>query len=251
MADEGKDLSREEQLAEIRARVEALRQARGGGAVETAATTGEAPTPQTPPAARATPADAPGPATPAVEGRPAPAATAGQPVAEGEPGADLSREERLAQIKARAEALRAARAGGTAPPAPAATPSPAPAAQRPATARPAPTQLDVPVTSLNPGGRPGTPPQAAALEAVGTINQGVEIRGDPGEQENLKKLLGGLGGYPNPLRGGAWQVDYRYYAEAKRRLHAAGYTITERNMAGRPVGTWDPVKAGWTRVASS
>ncbi|MBM3469198.1 MAG: hypothetical protein FJX73_00170 [Armatimonadetes bacterium] len=47
------------------------------------------------------------------------------------------------------------------------------------------------------------------------------------EDENLKKLLGGLGAYQNPLRPGVWQVDHRYRAEAVRRLEAAGYAIAE------------------------
>jgi hypothetical protein len=179
--------------------------------------------------------------------------------AQADPGA--SREEKMAAIRARVEALRAAR-GGAAPAAPAAAPTPpepassappasaAPPAPRavPAAPRAAAAQIEVPVTSLNPGGRPGTPPAAPALQAFGTLNQSVEIRGDPGENENLKKILGGLGAYQNPLRGEAWQIDYRYYAEAKRRLEAAGYTIAEKDYLGRPLAAWSPVARGWTRV---
>jgi hypothetical protein len=156
----------------------------------------------------------------------------------------LSREEKLAAIRARAEALKAARAGGA--PAPSA---PAPAAAPTAAAKPAaPAAVEVPVSSLNPGGRPGTPPQAPALQAYGTINQSVEILGEAVETENLRKLLGGLGAYQNPLRSNAWQVDYRYYAEARRRLEAAGYKITGKDYLDRSISTWNPVSRGWTRV---
>jgi hypothetical protein len=115
-------------------------------------------------------------------------------------------------------------------------------------AKPVAASLEVPVSSVNPGGRPGVAPQASALEAHGTINNSVEIRGETGENENLKKLLGGLGAYQNPLRSNAWQVDYRYYAEARRRLQAAGYTVTEKDFLGRPITTWSPTSRGWTRV---
>jgi hypothetical protein len=84
--------------------------------------------------------------------------------------------------------------------------------------------------------------------AVGTVNQAVEIQADPGEEANLRKLLGGLGAYPNPLRGGAWQVDYRYWQEAKRRLQAAGYKVESRDYLGRSLDEWDPVTRGWARA---
>jgi len=93
-------------------------------------------------------------------------------------------------------------------------------------------------------------PVAPALDVYGTINNSVEIRGESSENENLKKLLGGLGAYQNPLRSDAWQVDYRYYAEARRRLEAAGYTVAEKDFLGRPVATWSPSSRGWTRVQS-
>jgi hypothetical protein len=150
------------------------------------------------------------------------------------------RDEKIAALRAKAEALKAARASAQAP---GAGPA-APAAKAPAAA------LEVPVSSLNPGGRPGTPPKARALEVLGTINSSVEIRADAGEAENVKKLLGGLGAYQNPLRGNVWQIDYRYYAEARRRLEAAGYTITERDYLGRPVTAWSPAGRGWSRVES-
>ncbi len=84
---------------------------------------------------------------------------------------------------------------------------------------------EVPVSSLNPGGRPASAPQIRAVEIRETVNSGVEIRAGAPEDENLKKLLGGLGAYQNPLRPGTWQVDHRYRAEAVRRLEAAGYAV--------------------------
>jgi hypothetical protein len=166
------------------------------------------------------------------------------------PASDQTREEKLAAIKARAEALRAAKAAAGATRAgPAAAPVAGAPAARPAPPGPAAT-VEVPVSSLNPGGRPGVPPQSTNIDAYGTINQSVEIRADPGEAENLKKLLGGLGAYQNPLRAGVWQVDYRYYAEARRRLEAAGYTLTEKDYLGRPLSSWNPAGRGWTRVRS-
>jgi hypothetical protein len=157
-----------------------------------------------------------------------------------EGGEGQTREQKLAEIKARADALRAAKAAGQAP----AGGKPAAGAAAPAAA------LEVPVSSLNPGGRPGTPPQKTAVEAYGTINQSVEIKADAGENENVKKLLGGLGAYQNTVRAGAWQVDYRYYSEARRRLEAAGYAVTEKDYLGRPVTAWTPATRGWTRVES-
>jgi hypothetical protein len=163
--------------------------------------------------------------------------------APGETGPEASREDKIAAVKARAEALRAAKAAGGAAPAAAASAAPAKVAA-------APASLDVPVSSLNPGGRPGAPLKAPALEAFGTLNQSVEIRGDAGENENLKKLLGGLGAYQNPLRSDSWQIDYRYYAAAKARLEAAGYTLTEKDFLGRPITAWSPSSRGWTLVES-
>ena len=68
----------------------------------------------------------------------------------------------------------------------------------------------------------------------------------PEDQENLRKLLGGISGYQNPLRRGAFQVDYRYYAEARRRLEQAGYEVEETDYMGRPVKDWTPFTRGWT-----
>jgi len=155
---------------------------------------------------------------------------------------ELTREQKIAALKAKADALKAARAT-TAQPAGGLA---APAAPKAA----APSGVEVPVSSLNPGGRPGALPQAPAVDVYGTINNSVEIRGQATENENLKKLLGGLGAYPNPLRRNAWQLDYRYYAEARRRLEAAGYKVTEKDILDRSVSGWSPTTRGWTRVQS-
>lgn len=227
-AEAGEDQSREQKMAAIRARADALRAARaaqGAGSGSVAA--------------------AP---TPAAVAPSAPAAAEDAPKSGEGSGEESSREDKMAAIRARAEALRAARAAGAAPPgAGPAAPAGAPARTAPAKAA-APSGIEVPVSSLNPGGRPGTPPQAPAIEAYGTINQSVEIRGEAGENENLKKLLGGLGAYQNPLRTNAWQVDYQYYAEARKRLEAAGYKITEKDFLDRPIKNWSPTSRGWTRV---
>ena len=153
-----------------------------------------------------------------------------------------ARDEKIAAMKAKVEAMKAARAtaqgGGAA----------GGAAQTVAKPAAPSNALEVPVSSLNPGGRPGAPPKAAALTAHGTINNSVEIRGEATEEENLKKLLGGLGAYQNPVRGNAWQVDYRYYAEARRRLEAAGYKVAEQDYLNRPIKDWSPTSRGWTRT---
>ncbi len=224
---DGGELTREQKLAAIRARVAALRAAQAGGTAPAGAQT-------------------PGPTAAAPAAPTAAQQTGAAGPAAGASGEESSRDDKMAAIRARAEALRAARAGGTTGPAVTAAPG-APAKAAPA--KPA-ASLEVPVSSVNPGGRPGVAPQAIALEAHGTINNSVEIRGETGENENLKKLLGGLGAYQNPLRSNAWQVDYRYYAEARRRLQAAGYTVTEKDFLGRPIATWSPTSRGWTRVQS-
>ncbi len=148
-----------------------------------------------------------------------------------------SREELLAAIKAKADALRAARAtaGG-------------PQATKPAEAS---AVAETPVSAINAAGRPAVKPQNPKIRAYGMVNQAVEITSDKSEEENLKKLLGGLGAYANPLRGGAWELSYRYYAEARRRLAQAGYEIEETDYAGRPLTAWTPQTRGWTRVQDS
>ena len=111
--------------------------------------------------------------------------------------------------------------------------------------------VDTPVSAINAAGRPAVKPQNPKIRAYGTVNQTVEITGEKSEEENLKKLLGGLGGYPNPLRAGAWQLSYRYFAEARRRLEQAGYEIEETDYADRPLKAWTPQTRGWTRVQGS
>ncbi len=172
---------------------------------------------------------------------------------------EMSREEKIAAAKAKAEAIKAQRAAG-APPAPAAgqgaARQPAPAAQgapavaaqgapAAAGAKPAPGKA----TAANPGGAPPTAPQNPKVEALGTITQSVELRAEASEAQNLERLLGGLGLYRNPLRG-AWQLDYRYFAEARKRLEAAGYRIEGRDYLGRPLEQWAPHTRGWTRLGS-
>ncbi len=148
-----------------------------------------------------------------------------------------SREELLAAIKAKADAMRAARAtsGG-------------PEATKPA--QPGAT-LETPISAINAAGRQAGKPQNPKIRALGTVNQAVELVAEKSEEENLKKLLGGLGGYANPLRGGAWELSYRYYPEGRRRLEQAGYEVEEADYAGRPLKGWTPQTRGWTRVQGS
>lgn len=148
------------------------------------------------------------------------------------PAPEMSREEKIAAAKAKAEAMKAQRAG---------TPAPGPAAPKPAAALPGRA------TSANPGGAPPAAPQNPKVEALGTITQSVELRADATEAKNLERLLGGLGLYHNPLRG-TWQLDYRYFAEARKRLEAAGYSIEGADYLGRPLAQWMPHTRGWTRL---
>jgi len=160
------------------------------------------------------------------------------------PASKMSREEKIAAAKAKAEALKAQRAAaGT--PAPAATPRPA--AQALSTGQPASAQRSW-ATSENPGGQPATAPQNPKIQAFGTITQSVELRCEASEDQNIRRLLGGLGAYRNPLRG-VWQLDYRYYAEALKRLQAAGYQVEGTDYLGRPLEKWTPEGRGWTRLA--
>ncbi len=149
-----------------------------------------------------------------------------------------SREEILAAIKAKADAIRAQRAASAAPPAQG-TP--------PGAATPTPETF---VSSLNAAGRPAAVPQSRQLRAFGSVNFGVELVGEPTEEENLRKLLGGIGAYQNPLRRGAFQIDYRYYAEAKVRLERAGYEVEESEFDRLAPGAWSPTRGGWTRTES-
>ena len=150
---------------------------------------------------------------------------------------ELTREEKIAAAKARVEALKALKA------APAAAGAPA----VPAAAPPAKT-MDVPVSAANAAGRPAERVQGKKIRAYGTVNQAVDIVAPPEDVENLKKLLSGISGYQNPLRRGAFQMDYRYYAEARRRLQAAGYEVEETDFMDRPLTTWSPQTRGWTKV---
>jgi hypothetical protein len=153
---------------------------------------------------------------------------------------EMSREEKIAAARARAEALKAQRTAAGAAPASAAQPA-APA--RPAAAA-APAQRSW-ATSENPGGQPPVPPQNPKIQAFGTITQSVELRCESTEDQNIRRLLGGLGAYRNPLRG-VWQIDYRYYAEALKRLREAGYQVEGTDYLGRPLEKWTPATRGWT-----
>ena len=152
------------------------------------------------------------------------------------PAAEMSREEKIAAARAKAEALKTQRAAAGA------TPGAGTQAKAPATAAKAWA------TSENPGGAPPAPPQNPQVRALGTITQSVELHCESSEDQNIRKILGGLGAYKNPLRG-AWQIDYRYYAEALKRLQAAGYQVEGRDYLGRPLEQWAPEKRGWTRLS--
>lgn len=146
-----------------------------------------------------------------------------------------SREEILAAIKAKADAIRMQRAAAAAKPDAAGPAAPAAAAE-------------TFVSSLNAAGRPAGAPTNPQLQAYGSVNFAVEIVGDKSEEENLRKLLGGIGGYQNPLRGGVFTIDYRYYGEAKQRLERSGYTISEGQFGTLPPGRWRPMAAGWSVI---
>ncbi len=148
-----------------------------------------------------------------------------------------TREEKIAAAKARVEALKAEKAAQAAVGAPTA-PAPVPQTKT----------MDVPVSAANAAGRPVERVQGKTIRAYGTVNQAVDIVAPPEDAENLKRLLSGISGYPNPLRRGAVQVDYRYYAEARRRLQAAGYEVEETDFMGRELSTWNPQARGWTKV---
>ncbi len=156
------------------------------------------------------------------------------------PPGEQSREERIAAAKAKAEALKAQRtAAGTGTAAGSGAAGAAPAS--------ASGGFKAPVASRNPGGAPTVAPRAPKVQAFGTLTQAVEIACDPGEEPNVVKILGGLGLYKNPLRR-VWQLDYRYYAEAVRRLGASGYEVEGKDYLGRPLAGWAPEARGWTRT---
>jgi hypothetical protein len=169
-------------------------------------------------------------------------------------GSEMSREEKIAAARAKAEAIKAQRAAGTPAPAgpgqPGAGQAPSPSPAKPAAPSPTPVKPAVPgkATSANPGGAPVGVPQNPKVEAFGTITQSVELRAEASEAQNLERLLGGLGLYRNPLRG-TWQLDYRYFAEARKRLETAGYRVEGRDYLGRSLDEWRPHTRGWTRLA--
>jgi len=171
------------------------------------------------------------------EDKPAPSDTPPAPT-----GGGQSREEKIAAAKARAEAIKAQRAEAASG-APAAGAATAPRLAAPA----APGGFKAPVASRNPGGAAVGVPKEPKIETFGTLTQAVEIKCAAGEEPNVIKVLGGLGLYKNPLRG-VWQLDYRYYAEAARRLQAAGYEVDGRDYLGRPLDQWSPRTRGWTRI---
>lgn len=147
-----------------------------------------------------------------------------------------SREEILAAIKAKADAIRAQRAAA------------AGKSEAAATVPAAVGAVETPVSSLNAAGRPAGKPQNAKVIARGTVTMGVEIRAERTEDENIKKLLGGLGAYVSPLTAGAWQLDYRYYTEAKQRLQQAGYEVEDDMYTGQKLTEWTPHRGGWSIV---
>jgi len=147
-----------------------------------------------------------------------------------------SREEILAAIKAKADAIRAQRAAATSK------------GEPPAAGPSAPAALETPVSALNAAGRPAGKAQNVKVRARGTVTMGVEIRVERTEEENIRKLLGGLGAYASPLTAGAWQLDYRYYEEAKARLRQAGYEVEDELYTGQPLSAWTPHRGGWSRV---
>lgn len=165
------------------------------------------------------------------------AGAAGTMMSDDRPSTEMTREEKIAAAKAKAEAMKAQReAAAAATPAAAAAPKPAAPAGK--------------ATAANPGGAPPAAPQNPKVEAFGTITQSVELRAEATEAQNLERLLGGLGLYRNPLRG-VWQIDYRYFAEARKRLEAAGYRVEGRDYLGRPLEQWAPHTRGWTRLGPS
>lgn len=148
-----------------------------------------------------------------------------------------SREEILAAIKAKADAIRAQRAAAA-------------KGEQPAQATAPAATLETPVSAVNAAGRPAGKPTSPKIRALATVTQGIEIAADKVEDENIRKLLGGLGAYQSPLHPGVWQLDYRYYDEAKRRLTQGGYEIEEDQYGRIPLSKWTPHLGGWSKVES-
>jgi hypothetical protein len=151
---------------------------------------------------------------------------------------------RRAEIIAAAKARAAAKKSGGAPTA--AAPSPAGAVAARPVAAPAPA-VTAYAASLNPGGAAIAAPLHPKITALGTINQGIELTFDAAEEANVKKILGGIGAYANPLRARRWQIDYRYWKTAKQRLTEVGYQVEGKDLLGRPLDDWDPLTRGWVR----
>jgi hypothetical protein len=149
-----------------------------------------------------------------------------------------SREEILAAIKAKADAIRAQRAAEAA--------KPETAGAKPGAA--AAAALETFVSSANAAGRPAGTAKEPKIRAFGSVNSSVELQVAAAEEENVLKLIGGIGGYKNPVRAGAFQVDYRYYPEAKARLERAGYQLEEDAFGPVTPTGWTPVRGGWSRV---
>src|SRR5437667_6671077 len=146
-----------------------------------------------------------------------------------------SREEILAAIKAKADARRGHRAATA-------------KGDHPAGATAPPATLETPVSAVNAAGRPAGKPTSPKITALATVTQGLELAADKAEDENIRKLLDGLGAYQTPLHPGIWQLDYRYYDEAKRRLKQAGYEIEEEQYGNIPLSKWTPHLWGWSKV---
>src|SRR5438876_11636303 len=146
-----------------------------------------------------------------------------------------SREEILAAIKAKADAIREARSATVKRDHPAAAAAPT-------------ATLETPGSAVNAAGQPAGKPTSPNNTALATVTQGVELATDKAEDENIRKLLGGLGAYQDPLHPGIWQLDYRYYDEAKRRLKQAGYEIEEDQYGNIPLSKWTPHLWGWSKV---
>lgn len=147
-----------------------------------------------------------------------------------------NREDILAAIKAKADAIRAQRAAAATKGEPAEQAAGAAAA------------MEMPVSAVNAAGRPAATPANPKVTALGTVTMGVTIRVEKSEDENVRKLLGGLGAYASPLTGGDWQLDYRYYEEARRRLEHAGYEIEASIYTGAPLSEWTPHRGGWSII---
>src|SRR5262252_5027970 len=94
-------------------------------------------------------------------------------------GSEMSREEKIAAARAKAEAMKAQRAAGTPPAGPQAGSGPAAAqSASPPAAGPAKPAVPGKATSANPGGAPVAAPQNPKVEALGTITQSVELRAE-------------------------------------------------------------------------